>query len=86
MLATTHLPVETRVRDRLARLVSTVGGEPPITLLLTQEDLASLAGTTRPTVNRILRELVADGIVRLGRGRIVVIDPGRVAGRCRTGP
>jgi CRP-like cAMP-binding protein len=43
-------------------------------LRLTQEEVASLAGTTRPTANKVLRELVRDGILDLGRGRIRVLD------------
>ena len=37
-----------------------------------QEELASLAGTTRPTANRALQPLVTGGIVGLSRGQIVV--------------
>ena len=39
----------------------------PIVIPLTQDDLAQLAGTTRPTVNRVLRSGVDDGIVALSR-------------------
>ena len=41
---------------------------------LTQEDLAGLAGTSRATVNRVLREEEARGTVKLGRGRTSVLD------------
>ena len=40
---------------------------------LTQEDIAGLAGTSRATTNRVLREAAARG-VRLERGRTVVLD------------
>ena len=53
------------------RMPETGGGR---AIRLTQEDVAALAGTTRPTANRVLRELERDGIVRLGRGTIVVTD------------
>jgi len=33
-----------------------------------------MAGTTRPTANRVLRSGVEHGYVRLERGRIVVLD------------
>lgn len=46
----------------------------PIVIPLTQEELASLAGTTRPTVNRVLRELEGRNALRLRRGRIELID------------
>ena len=46
----------------------------PVLIPLTQEQLAALAGTTRPTVNRALREMQDDGALRLGRGRIEILD------------
>ena len=41
---------------------------------LTQEDIASLAGTSRATVNRVLREEQQRGTLALGRGRTVLLD------------
>jgi CRP/FNR family cyclic AMP-dependent transcriptional regulator len=49
-------------------------GSPPVLIPLTQEHLATLAGTTRPTVNRVLREMQDDGALRLGRGRVEILD------------
>jgi CRP-like cAMP-binding protein len=49
---------------------------------LTQDALASLAGASRATVNRVLRAVAADGLLELRRGRIVVLD---VAGLARRG-
>lgn len=46
----------------------------PITIPLTQEDLASIAGTTRPTVNRVLREMQKEQAILLRRGRIELVD------------
>ena len=40
-----------------------------------QDDLASMAGTSRATANRVLRGLDADGLVSLRRGRLVVHHP-----------
>ncbi len=45
--------------------------------------LAGLAGTSRATVNRVLREEEARGTVRLARGRTVVIDREGLARRSR---
>ena len=39
-----------------------------------QDDLASMAGTARPTANRVLKQLEVASIVSLTRGRIVVLD------------
>ena len=84
---TTHLvdslslSVDQRVVRRLVE-VCRVYAEPQATsvvVALTQEDLAGLAGTTRPTVNAILRRLADGGLVSLGRGRIEVPDLPRLA-------
>lgn len=53
------------------------------TVNLTQEDLAALAGTTRPTANKVLRELERAGALALHRGRIEVLDRDRLAARAR---
>lgn len=42
---------------------------------LTQEDVAELAGTTRSTANRALRQAEESGLLRIGRGRIELLDP-----------
>jgi CRP-like cAMP-binding protein len=53
------------------------------TVHITQEDLAALAGTTRPTANKVLRELERAGAVRLRRGRIEVLDLDRLLASAR---
>lgn len=63
-----------RVVRRLLELVRVYGGEPPVTVPLRQEDLAALAGTSRATVNRVLRRAERDGLVELQRGRTIVVD------------
>lgn len=79
---TTHLvdalyvPAEKRVRRRLVEMVAVYdeGTAAEVVVPLTQEDLAGLAGTSRATANRVLREEEARGAVRLGRGRTTVLD------------
>lgn len=67
---------EKRVVKRLQLLAASfrVDDEPGAILPVTQEELASLAGTTRPTANRALQPLVDAGIIQLGRGRILIAD------------
>jgi CRP/FNR family cyclic AMP-dependent transcriptional regulator len=65
-----HLRVRARLRD-LARIYGD-GGSEPITIPLSQEDLAGLAGTTRETVNRVLQDEQERGTVTLARRRITV--------------
>jgi CRP-like cAMP-binding protein len=64
---------DTRVRRRVAELADDGGVVP-----LTQEELSNLAGTSRATVNRVLRESQARGEVALRRGRIEVLDTARL--------
>ncbi len=69
-----YVPVERRVWLRLIELVELYGGDAPIVIPLTQDDIAQLAGTTRPTANRVLRAGEEQGVLRLARGRIEVSD------------
>jgi CRP/FNR family cyclic AMP-dependent transcriptional regulator len=79
-----YVPAEVRVLRRLLELLGTYGdGEGPTTIPLTQEELAGLAGTSRATVNRVLRDAERRGEVGLHRGRTVVLDPEAVARRAR---
>ena len=66
------------VHRRLLDLVRVYGdGDParPVTVPLTQEQLAGLVGGSRPSVNEVLQKLARHGVVELGRGRIVVHQP-----------
>jgi CRP-like cAMP-binding protein len=83
LLDALYLPAETRLFRQLVRLAEiyadhTSGGIPII-----QDDLATLAGTTRQTVNRVLREAQDDELIRLARGRVEVLDPVKLAHRAR---
>jgi CRP-like cAMP-binding protein len=69
-----YVPADRRVWRRLHDLTQLYGSEQPVTIPLTQDDLAQLAGTTRPTANRVLRAGESDGVVRLARGRIEIHD------------
>ena len=50
---------------------------------LTQDDLATMAGTTRPTANRVLQGLVGANLVALSRGRFQVLDRAELVHRAR---
>ena len=50
---------------------------------LTQEQLAELAGTSRATVNRVLRDEQERGTVELRRGKTIVVQPDELARRAR---
>jgi CRP/FNR family cyclic AMP-dependent transcriptional regulator len=74
------LPVIDRVRHALRDLAGRFGtpasGGLLVTLPLSQDLLASIAGATRESVNRALRELRAVGAVRIDDGRYVWMEPG----------
>ena len=77
---------EQRVVRRLAdatRLFADDPDETTPTVPLTQEQLAGMAGTTRPTANRVLQELAGLGIITVGRGRIDVVDQALLDRRAR---
>lgn len=72
--------VRTRVLRRLLDLDAIFDSGP---VPVTQEEIATMAGTTRPTVNRVMQDLAEAGIVELGRGRFVVTDSAALARAAR---
>lgn len=76
-------PVHRRIARsllRLARLGGRQGVRGDVLIeRLTQQDLAELAATTIYTVNRVLSEWEAEGLVRKGRGRLVLRSEERLA-------
>jgi CRP-like cAMP-binding protein len=82
LLEALYVPVERRVLRRLVELTATYAqrdGEIP----LTQEQLAELAGTSRATVNKVLRDEQRRGTVELRRGKTLVRKPDELARRAR---
>lgn len=78
------VPVERRLLRRLLYLCDVYGrGAAQVEIPLTQEDLATMAGTSRATTNRVLRQLEDDKALTLGRNRIHVLDTDQVARRAR---
>ena len=75
LLEALFVPAERRVLRRLLELCELYPADGQgIMIPVTQETLASLAGTTRPTANQVLRRLVAIGIVAVSRSQIVVLN------------
>jgi CRP/FNR family cyclic AMP-dependent transcriptional regulator len=70
-------PVDQRVYRRLVAfhdLVAPVTEDDEGWLRLNQTELATLAGTTRSTTNRVLRRAEDGGLLALARGRVRLID------------
>jgi CRP/FNR family transcriptional regulator len=73
--------VPSRVAGVLNQLIaeeSASAGRQGITIRMTQADLAQLAGTSRESVSRFLATLERAGVVRVGRGRVTVVEPRRL--------
>ena len=83
LLEALYVPADKRVLRRLLELGALYADGDATVVPLTQEDLAGLAGTSRATVNRVLREEEARGTVKLGRGRTTVLDAEALARRGR---
>lgn len=64
-------PIEQRCLRWLLTLQDRIGGD---TLPITHELLASMLGVQRTYLTRILRTLQDQGLIRVGRGRITVLD------------
>jgi CRP/FNR family transcriptional regulator, cyclic AMP receptor protein len=79
-----YLPVEKRVWRRLLEVARTYGADgPDLVVPLTQEDLAGLAGTTRPSANKALRAIEKAGYISMSRGEIRVLDHEGLARQAR---
>lgn len=63
---------EQRVALRILDLAATYGEG--LEIPVTQDDVATMAGTSRATVNRVFGELDAAGALTVARGRIIVRD------------
>ncbi|MCD6726624.1 MAG: Crp/Fnr family transcriptional regulator [Solirubrobacteraceae bacterium] len=78
--------VQSRVATAIADLVEREReadprvGERDVLLRITQADVAKLAGSSRESASRFLKTLERAGVVRQGRGRILVHDPGALSG------
>ena len=73
--------VPSRVAGVLSQLVAAESAEPGrdgVTIRMNQVDLAQLAGTSRESVSRFLAVLERAGVVRVGRGRVTVLEPSRL--------
>jgi CRP/FNR family cyclic AMP-dependent transcriptional regulator len=84
LLEAYYVSAERRVLRRVLELSRVYGGDNrPAEIPLTQETLAGMAGTSRATVNAVLREAQTRGLVELSRGNTRVLDSVGLAKRAR---
>lgn len=69
------LPLDRRIVQRLIGLGDDYGAE----IAISQDELAVFVGATRESVNRHLQVWKRAGLIALGRGRIRILDPARLA-------
>jgi CRP-like cAMP-binding protein len=74
LLDALYLPVKQRVLRRLLEVAQLYGVHDGQSVPLGQSDLAGLAGVTRQTTNRVLAEAQTEGVIKLRRGNIDIID------------
>jgi CRP-like cAMP-binding protein len=81
-----YLPLDTRLARRLLTLSRAIGPQSSGDWVhIRQEELAAYCGVTRTTVNRVLRVLVEQGIIEIGRGRLHVRDQAMLEKRAHAG-
>ena len=75
LLDALYVPVEKRLYRRLLELQDIYADDSAVaTIPLTQDEIAQLVGTTRPTANHHLRIAAARGLVQVRRGAIEILD------------
>lgn len=79
------LDVAARLAKRLGELAraQAEGTTPPTPWMVrvTQAELAAMVGATRESVNKELRALETQGLIRVGRGRILLLRPDALSAR-----
>lgn len=80
------MPASVRLAHRLLMIIDGYGDmdHAKRVLQLPQEDLAAMLSLSRQTTNALLKDLQAQGIVRLGYGEIEILDPQRLREAART--
>ncbi len=78
LLDALFLPAESRVMRCVARMHAMFSTGHGGVIPLTQADIASMAGVTRSTANRVLNRAQAEGVLRVGRATLEVVDIDRL--------
>ena len=79
-----YVPANQRVLRRLREMAELYrGSSKSVVVPLTQEDIAGLAGTSRATVNRVLRQEERRGTIELRRAKTVVLELDELSRRAR---
>ena len=63
-----------RARRRLVELADIYGDADPVVIPLSQEEIATMAGTTRATLNQFLKDEERLGSVAIGRAKVTIVS------------
>jgi CRP-like cAMP-binding protein len=81
-----YVPADRRVLRRLSGLARVYANGDEVEIPMTQDDLATMAGTSRATVNRVLGEAEQAGLISVGRRRVTVLNAAGLAAKAGSGP
>lgn len=85
LLDAMYAPVPLRLARQLVGLARSYQADAQgrVVIPLTQDDLASLCGTTRPTINQLIGKLTDNKLLEAARGRVIVTDLPGLARKAR---
>jgi CRP/FNR family transcriptional regulator, cyclic AMP receptor protein len=75
LLEALYVAAEVRILRCLCRLSAIFDTDAGQTIPMTQAEIASMTGVTRSTANRLLGQAQTDGLIRVGRGHIAIMNP-----------
>ena len=75
LLEALYVPADVRVLRCVCRLATVFSPDGVGDIRMTQQQIASMTGVDRSTVNRVLAEAQRQGVVRIERGRIGILEP-----------
>ena len=78
LLDALFLPADVRVARCVARLHTMFATDGSDSVPFTQSEIASMAGVTRSTANRVLNRARTQGVLRVGRASLEVLDVERL--------
>lgn len=73
-----HGSVHQRLARQLLHLSSIRGPHLPLTVTMSHSEIADAVGSAREVVTRHLHRFQTDGMLRLGRGQVTIVDPIRL--------
>jgi CRP-like cAMP-binding protein len=73
-----HGSVHQRLARQLLHLSSVRGPQMPLAVGMSHSEIADAVGSAREVVTRHLQKFQRDGMLRLGRGQVTIVDPIRL--------